>query len=313
VPGLVRPTVAPVAVESSAAAHARSPEGGDARGPKPHLSGLFRGALPFNKNSRSQVLLTQLAIVGCFLVLWQLAAGQPRQGALLDELFVGKPTLIWQQTVRWSLDGTLVSNAWVTVQEAMLGFALGGASGIVIGLIFGATHVGRTVFAPLVFFAYSVPRLALAPLFILWFGIGMESKVALVTVIVFFYVFFNAYEGAQQVDDALTAVCRMMKASPLQILVKVTLPSALTWVALGLKVSLPHAFAGAVVGEIIAGRTGLGTLMSRSSHALDANGLFSAAVVTAVLVVVLNAVVGRVIGFGQHWRQAGSSGGTELL
>jgi NitT/TauT family transport system permease protein len=259
------------------------------------------------------VLLAQLAIVGGFLLLWQVAAGQPRQGAVLDELFVGKPSLIWQQMLTWAFDGTLASNAWVTLQEAVFGFVFGSVTGIVIGLIFGATHVGRTVFAPLIFVAYSVPRLALAPLFILWFGIGMESKVALVTVIVFFYVFFNAYEGARQVDEALTAVCRMMKASPFQILAKVTLPSALMWVAVGLKVSLPHAFGGAIVGEIIAGRMGLGVLMSRSSHALDANGLFSAAIVTAVLVVVLNALVARTIGLGQHWRQAGSAGGTELL
>jgi len=262
---------------------------------------------------RWRVTLAQLAIVGGFLLLWQEAAGEPRQGAVLDELFVGKPSLIWQQTMTWSLDGTLSSNAWVTLQEAVVGFAFGSGSGILIGLIFGATHIGRTIFAPLVFVAYSVPRLALAPLFILWFGIGMESKIALVTVIVFFYVFFNAYEGAKQVDDALTAVCRMMKASPLQILLKVTLPSAMMWVAVGLKVSLPHAFGGAIVGEIIAGRMGLGVLMSRSSHALDANGLFSAAVTTAVFVVVLNALVARAFGFALHWRQASTPGGTELL
>jgi NitT/TauT family transport system permease protein len=313
VSGVVPSRVDDVAAESTPRVQASSGDRHVARGIQPGRAGLLNGALSFNTSNTWQVLLAQAAIVGCLLLLWQVSAGQPRQGAVVDELFVGKPSLMWQQTATWLLDGTLMSNAWVTVQEAVFGFALGSACGVVIGLIFGATQVGRTVFAPLVFVAYSVPRLALAPLFILWFGIGMESKVALVTIIVFFYVFFNAYEGAKQVDEALTAVCRMMKASPLQILVKVTLPSALMWVAVGLKVSLPHAFGGAIVGEIIAGRMGLGVLMSRSSHALDANGLFSAALVTGVLVVVLNTLVARGIGLGQHWRQAGTSGGTELL
>ena len=261
-----------------------------------------------------KTVFAQLVIVGVFLLLWQLLAGQPRQGALLDELFLGRPSLIFQRTVTWLLDGTLIRNAWVTIQEALIGFAIGSFIGISAGLIFGATRLGQAILAPLVFIAYAVPRLALAPLFILWFGIGMESKIALVALIVFFYVFFNAYEGSRQVDDDLISVCRMMKASRWQILMKVTVPSAIMWVAVGLKVSVPHAFTGAIVGEIIAGRMGLGTLISKSSHALDANGLFSAALVTALLAIAVNAVVARGVAFGSRWRQeSATGGGTDLL
>ena len=260
----------------------------------------------------ANVALAQFVIVAAVLLFWQAAAG-PR-GALLDELFVGRPSLIFSQTVTWLLDGTLLSNAWVTIQEALLGFALGAFIGISAGLVLGATRIGQVLIAPLVFVAYSVPRLALAPLFVLWFGIGMESKIALITTIVFFYVFFNAYEGARQVDEDLTAVCRIMKASRWQILTKVTIPSAMVWVAVGLKISVPHAFAGAIVGEIIAGRMGLGTLMSKSSHALDANGLFSAALVSTLLAIALNAIVSRGVGVGLRWRQEAAAGGaTELL
>jgi sulfonate transport system permease protein len=258
-------------------------------------------------------LAGQVVVIALALVVWQAAAGDPARGAPLDEVFVGRPSLIVQQTLAWSADGTLLTNALATIQEAVIGFVLGSLLGILAGLAFGMTVFGRNVLAPLVYLAYSVPRLALAPLFILWFGIGMESKIALVTLIVFFYVFFNAYEGARQVDAELTAVCRMMNASPWQVASKVIFPSALMWVAVGLKVSLPHAFGGAIVGEILAGRTGLGVLMSRSSHALDANGLFSAALTAALLAIVLNAAVARGIGVGLQWRQTGSTGNTELL
>jgi NitT/TauT family transport system permease protein len=262
---------------------------------------------------RVAVVAQQAIVVGGFFLFWQLGAGKPEQGALLDELFVGRPTLIWQQTVTWLVDGTLSSNAWVTIREAVIGFVFGSMSGVAAGLILGATGIGRAILAPLVFVAYSVPRLALAPLLVLWFGLGVESKIALVTLIIFFYTFFNAYEGARQVDEDLIAVCRMMRGSRLQILLKVTVPSAMMWVAVGLKVSVPHAFGGAVVGEIIAGRMGLGVLMSRSSHALDANGLFSAALVTGLLAILLNALVARVVGFGLRWRQAGGAASAELI
>jgi sulfonate transport system permease protein len=260
---------------------------------------------------RATVALAQFVIVGAFLLVWQAGAGDGRRGALLDELFVGRPSLIWQQTVTWLFDGTLASNAWVTIQEALIGFAFGAFAGISAGLILGATSVGRVLIAPLVFVAYSVPRLALAPLFVLWFGIGMESKIALITVIVFFYVFFNAYEGARQVDEDLTAVCRIMKASRWQILLKVTVPSAMVWVALGLKVSVPYAFVGAVVGEILAGDLGLGALITRAVNTFDPNRLMAAVFVTTFLAIVLNAVIGRLSGFFLRWQEAGSMRGAQ--
>jgi NitT/TauT family transport system permease protein len=181
----------------------------------------------------------------------------------------------------------------------------------VLGFAFGVTSFGRAVLAPLVFSTYSLPRIGFAPLFILWFGLGVESKIALVVTLVFYLTFFNTFEGAREVDGELIAVCRIMKASRWQILLKVTVPSAMVWVALGLKVSVPYAFVGAVVGEILAGDLGLGALITRAVNTFDPNRLMAAVFVTTFLAIVLNAVIGRLSGFFLRWQEAGSMRGAQ--
>jgi NitT/TauT family transport system permease protein len=257
---------------------------------------------------RLVVLLAQVGIVGGLLVLWEVIAGDPRKGALVDEFFLGKPSLILASLATWWADGTITRNAWLTIQEGLIGFVIGSASGIALGFILGVTNVGRSVLSPLVFSTYALPRIGFAPLFILWFGLGLESKVALVVVLVFFLTFFNTYQGAREVDEELIAVCRLMRASRWQILLKVIVPSAMVWTAVGLKVSVPYAFVGAVVGEILAGNLGLGALITRAVNQFDANRLMAAVVLTTVLAIILNTVVARATGYFLHWQSAGTTG-----
>jgi NitT/TauT family transport system permease protein len=265
------------------------------------LTGL-RHARP---RRRWLVTLAQVVIVGGFLLIWELGSGDPRRGALIDQLFFSKPSLIGARILKWLLDGTILNNAGVTLEEAMLGFVIGALTGILLGFVLGLTMIGRTVFAPLVFVAYAVPRYGFAPMFILWFGLGIQSKVALVTLVTFFYVFFNTFEGTREVDPDLIGVLRIMRASSWQILRTVTLPAALVWVALGMKISIPHAFGTAIFGELLAGYVGLGALMRNSGSTLDATGLFGATVATAVLAIAVNALVARVVDFWLRWRAAG--------
>jgi NitT/TauT family transport system permease protein len=253
---------------------------------------------------RRSAVAVQFAIVAGVLLVWEAAAGNPRKGALVDEFFFGRPSLILATTVAWWADGTIARNASLTIQEGVIGFAIGSLSGIVLGLALGVTRVGRAIFAPLVFSTYALPRVGFAPLFILWFGLGIGSKIALVVVLVFYLTFFNTYQGAREVDKDLVAVCRMMKASPWQILLKVTLPSAMVWIAVGLKVSVPYAFVGAVVGEILAGNLGLGALITRAVNQFDANRLMAAVFLTALLAIVLNGLVGRTTGYLLQWQEA---------
>lgn len=245
----------------------------------------------------------QFAIVVAILVAWELLSGNPGKGqGLVDEFFVGRPSLIAQRLTSWIASGVMLESARITLVEAALGFVLGSLTGMALGFAFGVTTMGRLALAPLVFAAYSIPRLGLTPLFILWFGLGIESKVALVWVIVFFLTFFSTFQGAREVDRELVAVCQLMKASRWQIVRKVTVPSALVWVALGLKLSVPSAFAGAIVAEIVAGNVGLGALMTQSANEFDPSGLFAAAFVATVLAIGMNALIARLVAIGLRWR-----------
>jgi NitT/TauT family transport system permease protein len=260
--------------------------------------------------SRDQVVTTatQLALVGGFLAFWELGAGHPQQGyGLFEQAFFGKPSQILQTLVMWLSNGVLVSNSWVTLQEALIGFVLGGAAGITLGFALAVSTFGARVLAPIIYALYSVPRLALAPMFIIWFGLGMEPKIALVAVLVFFLTFFNTYSGATEVDKELIAMCRIMKASRWQIVWKVRLPSALVWVALGLRVSIPFAFIGALVGEIYSGNLGLGSLFTIASNNFDSAGEFAAILSATILTVLLNAMVGLGTNYLLRWREIGAA------
>ena len=180
--------------------------------------------------------------------------------------------------------------------------------GVAVGFLFAHWEKLAHIFDPLMVALNAMPRVVLAPLFILWFGLGLESKVALVVVLVFFLTFFNTYQGAREVDEELIAVCRLMRASRWQILLKVIVPSAMVWTAVGLKVSVPYAFVGAVVGEILAGNLGLGALITRAVNQFDANRLMAAVVLTTVLAIILNTVVARATGYFLHWQSAGTTG-----
>lgn len=242
--------------------------------------------------TRTGVLLVQAAIVIVLLAAWQYGTGNPtKRFVLLDEFYVGKPSDIWSTLVNWQESGELIPNAWFTLKAALIGFAVGCAGGMLTGFFLGISDLANKIIGPFVTAAFSVPRLALTPLFVLWFGLGLSSKVALVALIIFFLVFFNTYGGVREVDRALLDVLRVMGASRLEIHLKVTLPSIMTWIIAGLRISVPYAFVSAVIGEMLGGREGLGTLLQRSSATFNPAGIFAAIVLVVMMSLALNAVV----------------------
>lgn len=257
---------------------------------------------------RIVVLLAQFCVIVLFLLAWQGAAGDPRKGTgLIDEFFIGVPSRIWATLLEWLQNGIVVRAAWVTLQETVVGLVIGSVAGMALGFALGASRVVAAVFSPLIYAAYSVPRLALVPMFILWFGLGMTSKVAMVTLLVFFLTFFSTFAGAREVDAELIAVTRLMGASRWQIWSKVTLPSAVSWVTVGLQISVPYAFVGAIVAEIVAGNEGLGNLITRSSNQFDPNGMFAAMSVAMLLSIAINGLVDLGSGYLLRWRSADES------
>ncbi|HEY8523380.1 MAG TPA: ABC transporter permease [Acidimicrobiales bacterium] len=254
--------------------------------PRPAAGRAVRRRL---RSVRAGTLAWQLALLVALLLGWEHLAGPPDQGfVLVDEFYVGSPSEAWDVLVEWQRSGELWTHAWVTVKEALLGFALGTLAGAAVGFVFGVMERTARVLSPFVTGLYAIPRLALAPLFILWFGLDSTSKVALVVTVVFFLIFYNTLTGVRDVDRDLVNVLRIMNAPRWEIHRRVTLPSIATWIIAGLRVSVPYAFVAAVVGEMVAAREGLGMLIQRANSQFNPSAMFAAIAVVVVLSLLLN-------------------------
>jgi NitT/TauT family transport system permease protein len=232
-------------------------------------------------NSARVVLF--VAVVG----LWQVASNL----SLFDPGVVPSPIAIGQHLVKWTLDGTLWFHSWITIQETVAGFLIGAIGGIVFGFAIGRYPALAEVLDPFILAVYSVPKVALAPLFLVWFGIGIFMKIVLAAVTVLFIVFFNTLAGVRNVDRDLVDAVWLMGAKPRDILFKVLVPSAMSWALTGVRISIPYALIGAIIGELIASNRGIGYLISSAASAYDTAGVFAALIVLTVLAMLLNAVV----------------------
>jgi NitT/TauT family transport system permease protein len=238
------------------------------------------------------VLGAQIGVVVALVVGWAVFAGPPGEPfVVVDEFFVGQPGEAWSAIVTWLGDGTLATHATVTLRETIYGFVIGCGSGIAIGFALAVNeHVGR-VFRPLVMAANTIPKLALVPMLIMWFGIGEPSKIATAALLVFFLVFLNTFQGVREVDPHLINALKVTGASTFMIVRRVTIPSSLVWVVSGMRISVPYAFLGAVVGEMMAAQNGLGTLIQRSSNAFQPSQMMAAIVVLIAFALTLNVLI----------------------
>ena len=234
--------------------------------------------------STAGLLLLRVCAFLILLGLWQLCSG-----TLIDPFWVSSPSAIAIRIGRWIASGYLWDQLGVTLEEAALGFVVGAAIGTLLGGITGYYRSLGKVIEPLILALYSMPAIALAPLFILWFGIGLESKVAVSALTVLFIVFFNVYAGLRDVDDELLTIVRVLGAKRRHVMSKVIGPSILTYVFLGLKVALPFALIGAVVAEMVSATHGIGYLMQYSVSQFDTTGVFVGLVVISAVSVVLGA------------------------
>lgn len=246
---------------------------------------------------RGQMLLCQLGVGLLLLLCWQLASGR-----LVSNFFISNPVDVGERLWEWTVTGFIFPHLWVTFYETLAGFALGSAIGVVLGIWLGVAPFMSRLLSPYMFGFYALPKIALAPLLVLWFGLGVESKIALSTVIVFFLVFYNTYTGVREVDRDMIDTVRLMKARPHQVLLHVIVPSAASWIFAGLKISVPYALIGAIVGELIAANKGLGYLVQRMSADFDTTGVFAVLVVIGLLAIVLNHLVELVQARQEHWK-----------
>jgi NitT/TauT family transport system permease protein len=229
------------------------------------------------------ISLARVGVLVAALALWQLAAGR-----WVDPLFISRPSDIWAQLRVWLSDGTLATNTVLTVEEIALGFALGAAAGLIGGFLLAILKVLGDVLDPYMIALYSIPKVALAPLFIIWFGIDVQMKVLLSAATVFFLVYLNTAAGVRSVDRGLIDAVRLMGGTRRQVIVKVLVPGAMPGVITGLRIGVPYALIGAVVGELVASNKGLGYLMLDSASQFNTAGVFAALAVITVIAGILN-------------------------
>jgi NitT/TauT family transport system permease protein len=243
------------------------------------------------------IYVARLAVLALLLGIWAALSG-----TVLDPQFFGSPGGVVGSLVQWSLDGTLWRNAWITIQEVVLGFVLGALSGAVLAYLIAAVRPLWDVLIPYMLALYSVPKVAVAPLFIIWFGIGLSMKVLLAAISVFFLVFLSTAAGVQNVDEGLKNAVRMMGGTRRDVAFKVTLPASMAGLLTGLRMSIPYALIGAVIGELVASNRGLGFLISDSSAQFNTSGVFAALVVLAVIAGVLNMLVNVFDKWANRWK-----------
>ena len=211
---------------------------------------------------------------------------------------------VYWKLVQWIERGTLLTHAGYTFYATALGFAIGTAAGFAVGFAFGRSATVAAIFDPYVTAIYCLPKIALAPLFIMWFGIGIESKIAMSAAVVFFLVFLNTFAGVRDVNPIHIHTTRIMGASEWQLLRIVIAPSAAAWVLTGLKVSVPYALIGTVVGELISSNRGIGFLIGQAAGLFDTAGVFAGLVVLAVAGIIINGVLKRLERHVLRWRTA---------
>ncbi|HYP85775.1 ABC transporter permease [Variovorax sp.] len=247
----------------------------------------------------------QLALLALLLVAWHLASRHDNIA-----FFFGQPVQVLGRVWSWFMpfgfgpsalfpDGLpgnadIYAHLGVTLLETVLAFAVGTALGLAFGLWLALAPVASLILDPYIKAANSMPRVILAPIFGLWFGLGIWSKVALAVTLVFFIVFFNVYQGVREVSPVVLANARMLGASQRQLLRSVYLPSATSWVFSSLHTSVGLAFVGAVVGEYLGSARGVGYLILQAEGTFDVNTVFAGIVVLTAFALVLDGVVGLI-------------------
>jgi NitT/TauT family transport system permease protein len=235
------------------------------------------------RRRRLSIIALRLAVLAVALGGWELAAGQK----WIDPFFYSQPSLIGAQIVEWLRDGTSQGPLWqqvaVTLEETVIGFLIGSVAGVVCGILLGRNKLLSDVFSLYIQIANSIPRVVLGSVFVIALGLGMASKVALAVVMVFFVVFGNAFQGVREADKYMIANAQILGASRRQLTTAVVVPSAMSWILASLHVSFGFALVGAVVGEFLGAKQGIGLLISTAQGAFNASGVFAAMIVLAVV------------------------------
>ncbi|ABO53065.1 ABC transporter permease [Burkholderia vietnamiensis] len=256
------------------------------------------------RRRRNLIVALRIAVLVVVLGGWELAA----RLKWIDPFFFSMPSLIFEQIQDWFVNGTsqgpLLTQVWVTLEETAIGFVIGSVAGVICGIVLGRNKLMADVFGLYIQIANSIPRVVLGSVFVIALGLGMASKIALAVVMVFFVVFGNAFQGVREADRYLIANAQILGASRRQITTSVVIPSALSWILASLHVSFGFALVGAVVGEFLGSKQGIGLLISTAQGAFNASGVFAAMIVLAVVALAADYLLTRIEKRLLKWRPA---------
>lgn len=246
------------------------------------------------RRHKQSVLFGQLVIFVFVVAGWQIST----MIGFIDPFFFGSPWGICVRLYTWALNGTAYGSfwlqIWVTLEESILGFIVGVTSGVFFGVLLGQVPYLAEVVGPYIKIVNALPRIVLGSIFVMWLGLGLPSKVLLAAVLVFFVVFFNAFQGVRSVDRNLISNARILGASQLQVVRHVVFPSAMTWIIASLHVALGFSIIGAIVGEFLGAQRGLGLVIATAQNTFDANGVFGAMLVIGLLALSAEWVMAKV-------------------
>jgi NitT/TauT family transport system permease protein len=244
---------------------------------------------------RYQVTVYGLRVLTAVMVLgaWELSTRYAP--TIVDPFFWGQPSGIWHQLVVWVTDETALGPLWeqvlVTMEETVGGFIVGTISGVVVGVLMGRNRLLSDVFSIYIKAANAIPRVVLGALFAISLGLDIRSKIATAAVLVFFVVFFNAFQGVREVERNLIANARILGADDRRLTTEVIIPSALSWIIASLHISFGLALVGAVVGELFGATQGVGELIYSAEHNFNANGVFAGMLLLAAMALVAEAII----------------------
>ncbi|HEV2655989.1 MAG TPA: ABC transporter permease [Ktedonobacteraceae bacterium] len=258
-------------------------------------------AIAARRRRRWVVNVLRVLILVVLIGGWELTT---RVG-IVDPFFWGRPSGILAQLVTWVTQGTAQGPLWeqiaATLEETVLGFLIGVVLGVFFGVLLGRNQSLADVLSPYIKVGNAIPRIVLGSIFVIALGLGMQSKIALGAVMVFFIVFYNAFQGVREVDRNLLANARILGASQRQLSTAVIIPSALTWIIASLHTSFSFALVGAVVGEYLGATQGIGLMIQTAQGTFNANGVFAAMVMLATLSLLaellITALENRLIGW----------------
>jgi len=253
-------------------------------------------AAPFSLHG-VRITIIRVAIIGGFFLLWEIASGR-----WIEPFLVSSPSRIFWALIAGFSDGELLQHTWVTFEEIAIGFPIGAISGIGLGYAFGRSRILAEIFEPIIVALNGIPRTALAPLFIVWLGIGLWSKVGVVFLLTFFLNFFNTYTGMRQMDHEYVDLASLMGVKGWKLSFKVIFPAISPYVFTGIRTSIPFAVIGAIVGEFVAATEGVGFFIRMSAGIFKTADVFVGIIVLMIMVIVLDKIAEAVEKRALRWQ-----------